>query len=149
MPWCLGGKKQKEINSVCVRSVMREARTDILRSRVNLLAGKDKALMTMYLDNGGSFRQMARLTGVNEVTVARKIRSLSARLADGKYITCLRNRNRFSKMELSIAKDYLLSGLSIRKIAEARHSTVYSIRKTIKKIQNVLKGQSRNTRCEK
>ncbi|MHC4572498.1 MAG: hypothetical protein ACYS0C_10545, partial [Planctomycetota bacterium] len=39
-------------------------RIDLLRSRVSLLAGKDKLLMTMYLENGNSFRQMARLTGV-------------------------------------------------------------------------------------
>jgi len=41
-------------------------RIDLLRSRVNLLTGKDRLLMTMYLENSNSFRQMARLAGVNE-----------------------------------------------------------------------------------
>ena len=48
-------------------------RIDMLRSRVNLLIGKDKLLMKMYLENGNSFRQMARLAGVNETCIARRI----------------------------------------------------------------------------
>ena len=92
-------------------------RIDLLRSRVGLLTGKDKLLMTMYLENGNSFRQMARLVGVNEVTIARRIHKLTKRLIDGEYITCLRNRNKFTKAELDIAKDYFLLGTSIRKIA--------------------------------
>jgi len=115
---------------------------DLLRSRVNLLAGKDKALMTMYLDNGNSFRQMAQLAGVSEATIARKIRSLSARLTDGKYITCLRNRDKLSKGELFIAKDYFLTNISMKKIAASKHYTMYSIRKTVKRIQDVIKGQA-------
>jgi len=114
---------------------------DLLRSRANLLVGKDKVLMTMYLENGNSFRQMAQLAGVSEATIARKIRTLSERLTDGEYITCLRNRDKFSEIELSIAKDYFLTGLSMRKIAASKHYTLYSIRKTVKKIQGVLKGQ--------
>ena len=50
-------------------------RIDLLRSRVNLLTGKDKLLMTMYLENSNSFRQMARLAGVNETRIARRIHS--------------------------------------------------------------------------
>ena len=45
-------------------------RIDLLRARVDILTGRDKALMTMYLENGNTFRQMARIAGVNETTIA-------------------------------------------------------------------------------
>ncbi len=114
-------------------------RIDLLRSRVNLLTGKDKLLMTMYLENGNSFRQMARLAGVNEANVARRIHRVTKRLIDGEYITCLRNRDKFTQTEMSIAKDYFLGGLSMRKIAIKRHHSYYQIRQTLKKIQDLIK----------
>jgi hypothetical protein len=115
---------------------------DLLRSRVNLLAGKDKVLMTMYLENGASFRRLAQLTGVCEATIARRIRRLTARLTDGRYITCLRNRDRFNEMELAVAREHFLIGLSMRKIAASRGCTFYSVRKILKRIKGVLKGQA-------
>jgi len=113
-------------------------RIDLLRSRVNLLTGKDKLLMTMYLENSNSFRQMARLAGVNESCIARRIYRLIKRLLDGEYITCLRNRNKFSKTEMGIAKDYFLLGLSMKKIAVKRRRSYYRVRETLKKIQRLI-----------
>jgi len=113
-------------------------RIDLLRSRVNLLTGKDKLLMTMYLENSNSFRQMARLAGVNESCIARRIYRLIKRLLDGEYITCLRNRDKFSKRELAIAKDYFLLGLSMKKIAVKRRRSYYRVRETLKKIQRLI-----------
>jgi len=116
---------------------------DLLIGRLELLTEKDKTLMTMYLENGNSFRQLAQVAGVSEAAIARRIRTLSARLTDGEYITCLRNRVKFSEVELSIAKDYFLTGLSTRKIAASRHCTRYSVRKTIKRIKELLAGNDR------
>ncbi len=113
-------------------------RIDLLRSRVGLLTGKDKVLMTMYIENGNSFRQMARLVGVNEARIARRIHKVTGRLMKGEYTTCLRNRDKFDSGELDIAKDYFLSGLSIRKIARKHNRTYYGVRKTLKKIQGVI-----------
>jgi len=114
-------------------------RIDLLRSRVGLLAGKDKVLMTMYVENGNSFRQMARLVGVNEASIARRIHKVTRRLMNGEYITCLRNRDKFSKSELGIAKDYFLEGLSMKKIAKKCNCTYYCVRETLKKIQGLIK----------
>ena len=113
-------------------------RIELLRSRVSLLTGKDKVLMTMYLDNGNSFRQMARLAGVNEANIARRIHKLTKRLMDGEYIICLRNRDKFTSDEMAIARDYFLSGLSIRKIAAKSHRTYYHVRGTLRKIQQLV-----------
>ena len=112
-----------------------------LSSRVDLLTGKDKLLMTMYIRNGNSFRQMARLAGVNEAHIARRIRKIMKRLLDGKYITCLRNRDQFTTTEMTISKDYFLLGLSIKKITAKRHFSYYRVRQTLQKIKAVIKQQ--------
>jgi predicted DNA-binding protein YlxM (UPF0122 family) len=112
--------------------------TDLLRNRINLLRGKDKLLMTMYLEKGNSFRQMARLAGVTEACIARRIHKLMKRLIDSEYITCLRNRKEFNDIEMHIAKDYFLLGQSMRKIAENRQMTYYQVRKILRNIQAVV-----------
>ena len=90
---------------------------DLVRSRLNLLAGEDKLLVTMYLEKGSSFRQLAGLTGVSDTIIARRVYRLVRRLTDGRYVACLRNRSRLTDAELAIARDHFLMGLSIRKIA--------------------------------
>lgn len=113
---------------------------ELLRNRINLLEGQEKVLMKMYLENGNSVRQMARLTGVNETTIARRIRRMTKRLIDGQYIECLRCRSEFTKTELAIAKDYFLMGISMRRIAANRRSTYYFVRETLKKIRGFLES---------
>lgn len=112
---------------------------DLLRGRLNLLNGKDKVLMTMCLENGNSFRQIARLTGISDTSIARKINGLTKRLIDGQYIVCLRKCDKFTREQMAIAKDYFLTGLSMRKIAVKRHRSFYHVRETVKKIQSILK----------
>jgi len=114
---------------------------DLLHGRLDLLKGKDKVLMTMYLENDNSFRQIAQLIGISETSIARRIRGLTKRLADGQYITCLRNRNKFTEFQINIAKDYFLFGLSIRTIANIRRCSFYRIRKTIKEIKSIIKDE--------
>jgi len=111
---------------------------DLLRGRLNLLKGKDKVLMTMYLENGSSFRQIAQLTGVSDTSIARRIHTLTERLTDGEYITCLRNRDKFTRDQMTIAKDYFLVGLSMKEIAVKRHRSCYHVRETIIKIKSIL-----------
>lgn len=114
-------------------------RIDLLRSRVSLLSGKDRLLMTMYLENSNTFRQMARLAGVNEASIARRIRKVTKRLVDGEYITCLRNRDKFTRTEMAVAKDYFLLGLSQRKIASKRDYSIHQVCKILKRIQQLVK----------
>ncbi len=116
----------------------RRAELDLLRSRLHLLNGKDKVLMTMYLENGSSFRQIARLTGVSDTSIARRINILTERLTVGEYITCRRNRDKFTRDQMTIAKDYFLVGLSMKEIAVKRRWSRYHVRETIIKIKSIL-----------
>lgn len=118
---------------------------ELLRSRLNLLSGTDKLLMTMYIEHGNSIRQIARIRGVSETSVARKIRAITKRLTDGPYIDCLRNRNKLTGRQLAIAKDYYLMGLSMRQIAAKRCRSYYRVRDTINEIQNIVTAPERRT----
>ena len=112
-------------------------RIELLRSRVGLLAGRDRALMQMYLDNSGTFSQMARIASVNEANVSRRIHKLIRRLLDGQYITCLRNRDKFTQEQIEMARDYFVDGLPMSEIANRHETTYYTVRQTMKLIQRL------------
>ena len=116
----------------------RATEIDLLRARAEILTGKDRALMRMYLEQGGTFRQIARLTGASEATVTRRIQRLIKKLLDGEYIHFLRERNQFSSMERAIARDYFLEGLSQERISIKHDITIYRVHKTVKKIQDII-----------
>ncbi len=112
-------------------------RIDLLRCRAGLLTGKDGALVQMYLNGTGTIGQMARLAGVNEANVARRIHKLVRRLLDGQYITCLRSRDKFSDEQIEMARDYFVDGLPMKEIADRHEITYYQVRKTMRKIQRL------------
>jgi predicted DNA-binding protein YlxM (UPF0122 family) len=112
---------------------------DILLSRISMLAGEDKLLMTMYWENGNSLRQIGRLAGINRLSIARRINKATRRLMEGQYITCLRNRDRFTRRQMAVAKEYYLLGLSIKAIAEKRKLSLYRVRQILNKIQRIIK----------
>ncbi len=113
-------------------------RIDLIRQRLSMLSGEEKLLMTMYWENGNSLRQISSLAGSNRRSIARRIHKLTERLMEGKYITCLRYRDRFTVREMAIAKDHFLQGFSMKKIAEKRYLSFYHVRKTLEKIQQIL-----------
>jgi predicted DNA-binding protein YlxM (UPF0122 family) len=120
-------------------------RIELLKSRLNLLSGTDKLLMTMYIKHGNSIRQIARIRGASETSIARRIRAVSKRLADGPYIDCLRYRDKFTDRQLAIAKDYYLMGLSIRRIAAKRGWSYYRVRDSLSEIRSVVNEAQRRT----
>ncbi len=112
-------------------------RVDLLRSRTIWLSGKDKLLMKMYLDNGSTFRQMARLAGVSESTIARRIYKIVKRLLDVHYLTAIGNCEKFSLGQMEIVQDYFARGLSKSRIAVERQCSRYQINKTLRQVQSL------------
>lgn len=114
------------------------SKVDLLLSRIDLLNGEDRLLMTMYWENGNSLTQIGRLAGINRISLARRINKITERLMEGKYIACIRNRRIFTRQQMDIAKDYFLMGLSMKKIADRRKLSFYQVRAMLKKIERKL-----------
>jgi len=127
----------QENSRINVAKVQGREKIDVLRSRAGLLTGKDRALMQIYLDNSGTFRQMAKIASVNEANIARRIHKLIRRLLDGQYITCLRNRDKFTQEQIEMARDYFVDGLPMSEIADRHEITYYEVRRTMRKIQRL------------
>jgi predicted DNA-binding protein YlxM (UPF0122 family) len=109
---------------------------DILRSRLFLLRGRDKIIMTMYIEKGISCRKIALFLGVNATSVLRRIKKIEHILTKGIYVSCLKNKERFTPGEMKIATDYFLNELSMREIARKRKTSFYKIYQKIKEIQH-------------
>jgi predicted DNA-binding protein YlxM (UPF0122 family) len=124
---------------------LHRGRIELVRSRLNLLTGTDKLLMTMYIEHGNSIRQIARVRSTSETSIARRIRAISKRLVDGPYIDCLRCRDKLTGLQLAIAKDYYLIGLSMRRIAEKRCWSRYRVRSALIEIRSIVNEPQRRT----
>ncbi len=111
---------------------------ELLRSRAHILNTNDRVLMKMYFERGSSFRQIAKVAGVNGVTISRRIHKLTRRLLDSEYISFVRNRKLFNSQEKAIAKDHYVMGLTQKQIAEKRKTSVYRVRKAQEKIQRIV-----------
>jgi len=116
----------------------RSGEADTMLRRVNLLTGHERAMMTLYFEKGTSFRQIAKLAGVDERTVSRRIHAISSRLMDGRYGRCLRNREMFTNHELAIAKEHFVRGKSIRALTKEKRTTYHKMRATVNRIERVL-----------
>jgi DNA-directed RNA polymerase specialized sigma24 family protein len=102
-----------------------------LRERIGLLSGTDRVLMTMYIDRGASYRQLSELLRISETSVARRIRRLTRRLIDDRYIFCMRNREKLTSLQLRIVKYFLVRGLPMKQIAKKLDVSYYIVRKNM------------------
>ena len=127
----------QKVNPISREETEAADRIDLLRCRAGLLTGKDGALVQMYLNGTGTLNQMARLAGVNEANVARRIHKLVRRLLDGQYIICLHNRGKFTQEQIGMARDYFVDGLPMKEIADRHETTYYEVRKTMRQIQRL------------
>lgn len=127
------------------RKIYRD-RTELLQRRANLLDSYERLLMTMYLEKQLSYRQIARLTGTSEARVSRKINRLLKQLLESQYLTCMRNRHRFSRTQMQIAKQYFLEGLSLRQIAQKRNCSYHHIRLTVVNLRQSIEKISAKSR---
>ncbi len=114
---------------------------DLLRRRAAILSRADRTLVLMYLEKGSRFSEIAQVSGLNEANVARRINKLVGRLMDGQYITCVRHRALLGTLNVAIAKDRLIEGLSVRRIAAKRRTTIYRVRRGLVQIQLLLDGR--------
>ena len=123
---------QFEDLDVC-RIPARRDTMELLRTRVDLLRGDDKALLKMYLEAGSSFYQLGKLAGMNRSTVCRRIHRMIRRLSDETYPVCQANPDSFSERELAVIRDHFVRGLSVRRICREHKLAYYRVRVIVDK----------------
>ena len=122
----------------------RRRRVELLAERVAMLEGKDKAMMEMCLQGHASCRQIARLLGRSQSSVARRVKTLLRRLTDETYAILALYKDEFTRRELRIARDYFLLGVPMSQIARQTDLTYYYVRTTVKSIRRKIKRARRS-----
>ena len=102
-------------------------------ARAHLLTKRDRALLALHVDAGNSFHQIARLLGVRPTTIARRIRKITERLIDQTYPLCVRSPECFTRRELTIIRDFFITGLTMKEISEDRNVSYYRARAAVQK----------------
>jgi transposase-like protein len=104
-----------------------------LSEKVDLLEGRDKIIMTMYLEQKISMTEIAKLVGITAGNMTRRIKRIARRLILAE--ACFKNRHLFTPKELEIISEYLLRGSSLKETAENCCCTYYLARKASKKVK--------------
>ncbi len=113
------------------------AEVDLVRRRAEVLNPSDRSLLVLYLEQGGRLADIARVAGVSEGVISRRIRRLRRSLTEGRYVACLRRRDRLTPAQLALARDYFLDGLGIGRISAKRGLTTYRVRQVIRMLERI------------
>ena len=127
------------------RPLTRRNVKELLRLRGHLLTGGDRALIEMHLESGETLRRMATLADVTPSCIARRLAVIAQRLADPTYAVCLAQRREFTRLELRVARDYFVRGLSIRRICEQRDVSRHRVRAAIRKAREIAAAETEKT----
>jgi DNA-directed RNA polymerase specialized sigma subunit len=106
-------------------------RMDLLRMRSGLLRVQERAILEMVFRGGYRPTHIARAMGLHPSNVSRRITKIVRRLAGGEYLSCLRQRERFSETELAMAREYYLRGRSLNAIAAKLGLSRYGVRRLL------------------
>jgi predicted DNA-binding protein YlxM (UPF0122 family) len=112
-------------------------RAEILRNRALLLDEPHRTLIISYLDNENSFRQIAKLTGVNEATISRKIKKIINRLEKNTHLVTGSNIKNLSDKQRRIAKDFFLKGISVRRLSRKYRMSYYKVKNIIHTVESI------------
>lgn len=110
---------------------------ELVRRRAEILNPSDRSLLVLYLEHGGRLADIARVAGVSEGVISRRVRRLRRCLVEGRYIACLRKRDRLTPGQLALARDYFVDGLGISGISTKRGLTTYRVRKVIRMLEQI------------
>jgi uncharacterized protein YerC len=104
---------------------------DLIISPLDLLAEKDRVIMSPYLLNGANFRNISVLTGQHKATICRRARRIMQALVSGPYIKVLQRQDLFSNTELAVIRDFYLRGSVYREMAGQYGISMHLIRKVV------------------
>src|SRR4030042_1983451 len=99
-------------------------------AKINMLDAKQAVLARLFL-GVKSYRAIAEIAGVNEATVARRLKRIANHLSSINLPAGLCQNNPSPAETMEIINDYFINGLSVKIIAEKTGLSHYKITKTI------------------
>jgi len=106
---------------------------DRFSTRIDLLSDEQKMFVRLFLD-AQNFRSIATMAGVNEATIARRLKKIADRISSNNFITALSQNSSITGEKMEILKDYFVNALPIARIAKDRNLSCYRVRKIIKTV---------------
>jgi len=95
-----------------------------LSSRIDMLPAGQKAFVMLFL-NGQKYITLAKAAGVNEATVARRLRKIAARISSDNFLAAL-------VQDGGVLKEKFISGKTSKQISRETGLSYYKVRKIIK-----------------
>lgn len=120
---------------VRARDFTAEARWQIesILEKAALLRARDYSILRMHLEKGVTFRDIAYVVGLDEKTVARRIRRLVWRL---RMWRCVRLADAgLDASDMAMARSYVVRGLSLRHAAAAHGTNKHAVRKALTRVE--------------
>jgi hypothetical protein len=74
------------------------------------------------------------MAGVNEATIARRLKKIADRISSNNFITAMSQNSSITGEKMEILKDYFVNALPIARIAKDRNLSHYRVRKIIKTV---------------
>jgi predicted DNA-binding protein YlxM (UPF0122 family) len=106
---------------------------DRFSTRIDLLSDEQKMFVRLFLD-AQNFRSIATMAGVNEATIARRLKKIADRISSNNFITALSQNSSITGEKMEILKDYFVNALPMARIAKDRNLSRYRVRKIIKTV---------------
>lgn len=98
--------------------------------------------MKMFWRQNCSPEQIARIERVSPSAMRRRIKRLTQRILDGRYVCFIRQRERFSLEQMAMAYDIYILGMGYRGLARKYGLEVWQARKTVNQFQDWLDKQN-------
>lgn len=117
---------------------------ELLLLRSNLLAKEDQTLLQMVLERGGTFNQIARLTGKSPSSISRRFRRILNQLLARELTALLEQKKSPDPVEISIARAYFVQGLSQRAVCVKLGISAYRVRTAIATIRKIIYQKTLN-----
>jgi hypothetical protein len=119
------------------RAILIKEFSNLICSRLDWLQGRDRILVEMVYDRGFSYRTVAELTGMRPSSICRRARTLIRRLLSREYQICLLRRNQLSFLQLCIARERFVLGMSRSDIALRHRISLYSVDQHLQHLANL------------
>lgn len=105
---------------------------EIHLTRVEMLAGEEKAIVKLFLSSG-KYTTIAKVVPLSEAAVVRRLQKIARRIDSDNFIAGLSQNTSLKDEETKVLKDHFINGITITAIVKNTGLSRYAVEKIIKK----------------